>query len=62
MVWELALESIQNEIADKGYYHWTKTWPDFKEKYEIIDKGRAPYHLSIAVSYTHLTLPTTPYV
>jgi len=47
MVWELALESIQNEIADRGYFLWTKSWSDFKEKHNIIDRGRAPYHLSI---------------
>ena len=29
---------------------------------EITEKFPTPFHLYDAVSYTHLTLPTTPYV
>ena len=46
-------ESARNQLC-------SKTWPakDVEAFIKLIDD---PYH-QIAVSYTHLTLPTTPYV
>ena len=34
----------------------------YGEYYAAVDLGSNSFHMVIAVSYTHLTLPTTPYV
>ena len=47
MVWEPALDAMQSEITEKGYFHWPKSWPEFIVKYDIMDQGRTPTRLSI---------------
>ena len=50
--------SIFSLIKNAFSYHenWEKAWkdPEPKKEYDVVIIG--------AVSYTHLTLPTTPYV
>ena len=50
--------------ASNGAYHWPTPWGiQSIQPQTIITKNRTIYMLcTISVSYTHLTLPTTPYV
>lgn len=47
MVWEPILNSIQNDIAKKGYFLWTKSFQDFKREFHIQVPNDAPFYLSL---------------
>ena len=51
-------------IASQEYFPWSFEWDiDLQEAYGIVDCGDITVAVgNAAVSYTHLTLPTTPYV
>ena len=50
-----ALKNKNASLGEPGRVDYTGTW--IEEQYEHADQGGY-----VAVSYTHLTLPTTPYV
>ena len=47
MVWEEALEAIRPDIEEKGYFHWDKSFQDFKAEYGIDAQQKAPFYLSL---------------
>ena len=38
MVWEEALDAFRPSIEEKGYFHWEKSFQDFKNEYGIDDR------------------------
>ena len=47
MVWEEALEAIRPKIDEQGYFHWDKSFQDFKAEYGIDAQQNAPLYLSL---------------
>ena len=47
MVWEEALEEIRPDIEEKGFFHWDKSFQDFKAEYRVDAQQRAPSYLSL---------------
>ena len=47
MVWEEALEAIRPDIEEKGFFHWDKSFQDFKAEYGIDAQQKAPFYLSL---------------
>lgn len=47
MVWEEALESIRPDIEKNGYFHWKKSFQQFKAEYGIDAQQKAPFYLSL---------------
>ena len=41
------MDIFQEEIDEKGFYHWDQGFQDFKNKHEITAEQRAPMYLSI---------------
>jgi len=47
MVWEPVINLLENEIVEKGYFHWRKSFQEFKREHSIIAPLRAPAYLSL---------------
>ena len=47
MVWEPILDLIQNEIAEKGYFLWARSFQDFKREFHIQALNDAPFYISL---------------
>jgi len=47
MVWEPVLELFRESIERQGYYHWQRSFPDFKKKYGLKAPSSTPEYLSI---------------
>ena len=52
------LKEVVKEIGDE----YTQDASDIQENEQYIDTGSYIFNGLVSVSYTHLTLPTTPYV
>ena len=66
MYMEAIIRAEKRRIWNMNYKRWTRTDPLFSMKYElcysyVYDSMPGGWYLK-PVSYTHLTLPTTPYV
>ena len=53
--------NLRTKIFGKDIEYYQRLESTNIESWELIEEGNAS-HGMIAVSYTHLTLPTTPYV
>lgn len=47
MVWEEALVAIRPSIEEIGFFHWNKSFQDFKAEYSIDAQQKAPFYLSL---------------
>jgi hypothetical protein len=47
MVWEPVLDLFENEITEKGYFYWDKSFQAFKREFSIDAPLRAPQYLSL---------------
>lgn len=47
MVWEHVLDLFENEITEKGYFHWEKSFQAFKREFKINAPSRTPQYLSL---------------
>jgi len=47
MVWEPVLDLFENEITEKGYFYWEKSFQAFKQEFNINAPLRAPQYLSL---------------
>ena len=47
MVWEPALNAFNERIEESGFYHWDRSFQDFKREFDIDARQRAPTYLSL---------------
>ena len=47
MVWEDVLEIIKPSIEERGFYHWNRSFQEFKREFRIDAPQRAPSYLSL---------------
>lgn len=47
LVWEPVLDLFENEISQKGFYYWDKSFQDFKNEFNVDAQQKAPFYLSL---------------
>jgi len=47
MVWEPVLDLFENEINKKGFFHWDRSFQDFKSEFNVDAQQKAPFYLSL---------------